>query len=148
MPNTLERPVTVYVAEDNPILLQGLERALTANGYRVETAEDGSALLGLIGSMGIPDVLLLDVMMPGKTGVEVLDAVRSDRRTAELPVLLITAATEEVVPASALAHAKVDMLLKPFRLTDLLSRLESQVRESRKSKGGLPGGDAVAPLPG
>ena len=91
MSSTLDQPVTVYVAEDNPILLQGLERALTANGYRVETAADGSTLLGLIGSMGVPDVLLLDVMMPGKTGVEVLDVVRSDRRTAELPVLLITA---------------------------------------------------------
>ena len=148
MSSTLDQPVTVYVAEDNPILLQGLERALTANGYRVETAADGSTLLGLIGSMGVPDVLLLDVMMPGKTGVEVLDVVRSDRRTAELPVLLITAATEEVVPPAALAHARVDMLLKPFRLNDLLSRLETQVREYRRSRAEPAAGNATAPLPG
>ena len=133
MPNTLAAPITVYVAEDNPILLQGLERALTANGYRVETAGDGSSVLGLISSAGVPDVLLLDVMMPGKTGIEVLDAVRADQRTAELPVLLITAATEEVVPASALAHSRVDLLMKPFRLNDLLERLEAQVREARKN---------------
>jgi CheY-like chemotaxis protein len=140
-----DRPVTVYIAEDNPILLQGLERALSANGYQVQTAADGSELMGLLGSPPFPDVLLLDVMMPGRTGLEVLDAVRADRRTADLPVVLITAATEEVVPSSALEHPRVDLLMKPFRLNDLLSRLEQQVREARHSRADL--GPAAAPPP-
>ncbi len=125
--STTDSSRTVFVAEDNPILLQGLERALTAHGYRVETAGNGEEMLALLERAEMPDVLLLDVMMPGKTGIEVLDTVRSSERTAELPVLLITAATEEAVPPSVLSQRHVELLLKPFRLGDLISRLEAQV---------------------
>lgn len=151
VPRSSEAPVTVYIAEDNPILLQGLERALVSHGYRVETAADGLALLGMLESAPLPDVLLLDVMMPGKTGIDVLETVRAERRTAELPVVLITAATEEAVPETALAHPRVDMLLKPFRLNDLLSRLDARVREARSVATGI---DAIGanvsatPIPG
>lgn len=124
-------PVTVYIAEDNPILLQGLERALTANGYNVDTAADGRAMIELLSQAPLPDILLLDVMMPGMSGVEVLDTVRANPRTAELPVVLITAAAEEVVPGSLLDGREVDVLVKPFRLNDLLARIESHVGRSR-----------------
>lgn len=138
---------TVFVAEDNPILLQGLERALTAHGYYVETAGDGEEMLGLLETVGIPDVLLMDVMMPGKTGIEVLDTVRSDERTADVPVLLITAATEEAVPASALKHPYVELLMKPFRLGDLIARLEAQVAQ-RRQRTVVEQKSVTAPMPG
>jgi CheY-like chemotaxis protein len=133
--------MTVFIAEDNPILLQGLERALTANGYAVEAAPDGRSMIELIRSAPLPDILLLDVMMPGMSGIEVLDAVRSDPRTAALPVMLITAAAEEVVPESALGQREVDVLMKPFRLNELLSRIESHVAKrpgSRVARTGAP----------
>jgi len=119
--------VNIYIAEDNPILLQGLERALTANGYSVATAADGREMLNLLRDAPLPDILLLDVMMPNVSGIDVLDAVRSDPRTAHLPVMLITAAAEELVPGSTLQERGVDVLLKPFRLNELLSRIERHV---------------------
>jgi CheY-like chemotaxis protein len=119
--------VNIYIAEDNPILLQGLERALTANGYSVSTAEDGEAMLRLLHQGPLPDFLLLDVMMPRLTGIEVLDAVRSDPRTAHIPVMLITAAAEEVVPGRALGTRDVEVLMKPFRLKDLLTKIRLYV---------------------
>lgn len=123
--------VTVFIAEDNPILLQGLERALTANGYIVNTAVDGRAILNLLEESPLPDILLLDVMMPGLSGIEVLDRVRADPRTADLPVVLITAAAEELVPGSVLGGREVEVLMKPFRLTELLNRIEAYVGHDR-----------------
>lgn len=110
----------VYVAEDNPILLQGLRRALTTNGYTVRTAPDGGAMLRMLESeAGQPDLLLLDVMMPEISGVELLRTLRADRRWVRLPVVLITAATDSV-PADLVDDAAVEMLAKPFRLSELL----------------------------
>lgn len=123
---------TVFVAEDNPILLQGLDRALSANGYRVSTAEDGAAMLKLlVEAETLPDLLLLDVMMPGMTGFEVLEALQSDPRWARLPVMLITAANDEALSAEATRSGAVDVLTKPFRLAELLSRVEMHIRKAR-----------------
>ena len=130
--------VNVYIAEDNPILLQGLERALTANGYGVATAADGREMLDLLRTSPLPDILLLDVMMPGLSGIEVLDAVRSDPRTAHLPVMLITAAAEELIPGDTLNSHGVDVLMKPFRLNELLSRIERHVGAARSGKRTVP----------
>ena len=141
-------PTKVFIAEDNPILLQGLERALVANGYAVETAVDGPDLLGLLERSPLPDILLLDVMMPGMSGLEVLDSVRTDARTADLPVMLITAAAEEILPGSKLEGREVDVLMKPFRLSELLSRIEENVwagrRPPRKSQSAPKSQPAVA----
>lgn len=126
------RPTSVYIAEDNPILLQGLERALTSNGYEVRTAEGGRALLDLL-EENLPDIMVIDVMMPGMSGIEVIEALRADARTATLPVMLITAAAEEMLPASRLDRDRVDLLMKPFRLNDLLSRIEDNVAAARSA---------------
>jgi CheY-like chemotaxis protein len=122
--------VNIFIAEDNPILLQGLERALTANGYTVSTAEDGEEMLRLLRDAPPPDLLLLDVMMPRVTGVEVLDAVRADPRTAHIPVMLITAAAGGTLPGRPLEANNVEVLLKPFRLKDLLTRIRRHVDSS------------------
>lgn len=114
----------VYIAEDNPILLQGLRQALISNGYSVRTAPDGTAMLRLIESQDArPDVLLLDVMMPGMSGVELLRSLRADQRWSRLPVILITAATDDAATAAMEQDAAVELLTKPFRLNDLLDRV-------------------------
>jgi DNA-binding response OmpR family regulator len=136
--------VTIYIAEDNPILLQGLERALRANGYEVDTAADGRAMIDLLREGPLPDLLLLDVMMPGMTGLEVLEKIRSDDRTAHLPVMLITAATEEILPPPDRMPRDVELLTKPFRLADLLSRIDTQIRSSRQQRSGTEPIRAVA----
>ena len=128
------RPITIFVAEDNPVLLQGLDRALSANGYSVETAEDGPSILRrLSDATSRPDLLLLDVMMPGMSGLEVVEAVQRDPRLADLPVVLITASTGEPIPQVVTRGGPVELLVKPFRLHDLLTRIELYVQRSRAS---------------
>jgi len=135
---------TVFIAEDNPILLQGLGRALSANGYAVETAESGPAVLDLLSSTETPpDLLLLDVMMPGMSGMEVLRALHAHPRWSALPVVLITAATDESLPLSAAKDGAVDVLIKPFRLNELLTRIEEHIRRHREQRDGA---STAAPL--
>jgi two-component system, cell cycle response regulator len=127
------RPSVVYVADDNPILLQGLERALSASGYVVHTAPNGPTLLRLLETApDAPDLLLLDVMMPEMSGLDVLRQLRREGRWSDLPVVLITAANDEQLPIAALQHGAVDFLTKPFRLGELLARVEAHVQRYRE----------------
>ena len=89
-----ENSPTILVADDNPILLQGLSRALVAAGYRVHTVSSGAAIFPFLErAPALPDLLLLDVMMPGMTGLDVLRRLGEDPRWSALPVILITAAS-------------------------------------------------------
>jgi DNA-binding response OmpR family regulator len=130
---------TIFIADDNPILLQGLDRALTSSGYAVETAGDGEAVLDLLTRASLlPDLLLLDVMMPKLSGLDVLKRLQEDARWSGVPVMLVTAATDEALPAQALEGGAVDVLIKPFRLHELLERIERHVRP-RSAAGPIAG---------
>jgi two-component system, cell cycle response regulator len=121
----------IFVADDNPVLLQGLERALTVNGYSVRTATNGLALLRLLETSETPDLLLLDVMMPEMDGLEVLRTVHADPRWSDLPVVLITAASDATLSVSALQSGAADFLTKPFRLSELIARVQAHVHRYR-----------------
>src|SRR5687768_3486691 len=122
---------TVFVADDNPSILQGLDRALKVTGYHVRTAVSGRGVLDLLEQAEeMPDLLLLDVMMPEMSGLEVLRALRMDPRFVDIPVVLITATNDGALPVSALRDGAVDFLTKPFRLDELLARVASHVRRN------------------
>jgi two-component system, cell cycle response regulator len=128
----IDRSPLIFVADDNPSILQGLERALTATGYRVRTADNGRAALELMESApDPPDLLLLDVMMPEMTGIDVLRVLRLNPRWVDVPVVLITATNDGALPVSALRDGAVDFLTKPFRLDELLARVDSHVRRNQ-----------------
>ena len=130
-----EAIATVFVADDNPSILLGLDRALKARGYDVRTATTGAAVLRLLNEAPHPpDLLLLDVMMPEMSGLDVLRALRRDDRWADVPVVLITATNDGALPVSALRDGAVDFLTKPFRLDELLARVDSHVTRNRELK--------------
>jgi two-component system, cell cycle response regulator len=127
-----ETNATVFVADDNPSILQGLDRALKATGYQVRTAGNGLEVLRMLeGAPQPPDLLLLDVMMPEMSGLEVLRTLRQDERWTDVPVVLITATNDGALPVSALRDGAVDFLTKPFRLDELLARVDSHVRRNQ-----------------
>jgi len=128
-----EAPATVFVADDNPSILLGLDRALKARGYEVRTAATGSGVLRLMQEHPrAPDLVLLDVMMPEMSGIDVLRALRRDDRWADVPVVLITATNDGALPVSALRDGAVDFLTKPFRLDELLARVDAHVTRNRE----------------
>lgn len=128
MANVVNR--TIFVADDDPVLLRGLDVALKGHGYTVRTALDGPELLSLM-ERERPDLLLLDVMMPGMDGVEVLRRIRDDGRWSDLPVMMVTAVADSGVREEAARCGPADVVPKPFRLNDLLATIDARLRESK-----------------
>jgi DNA-binding response OmpR family regulator len=134
LPIPSDGPASILIADDNPVLLQGLHRALSASGYAVHTAGDGAAVLEILArSPVLPDLFLLDVMMPKLSGLEVLERIRADPCWSAVPVVLVTAATDEALPRKARERGAVDVLIKPFRLNELLGCIELHRRRAPKA---------------
>lgn len=117
---------TVLVVEDDPILLSTLSFNLTREGYRVLTAVDGERGLATARREGSRlDLLLLDVMLPGMNGFQVLRALRAD---SDVPVLMLSARGEEQDKIDGLELGADDYVVKPFALRELLARVRAGVR--------------------
>ncbi|MGI5125694.1 response regulator transcription factor [Pseudonocardia sp. CA-107938] len=116
---------TVLLAEDDAAIAEPLSRALQREGYQVDVAVDGNTALGRVRDGGI-DLLLLDLGLPGMDGLEVCRRVRLD--FPDLPVLMLTARTDEVDFVVGLDAGADDYVGKPFRLAELLARVRALLR--------------------
>ncbi|MER7466906.1 response regulator transcription factor [Streptomyces sp. NPDC097981] len=115
----------VLVADDDAAIRRSLERGLRLSGFTVLLAEDGPAALGLLGGQD-PDVLVLDVSMPGLTGTEVCRSLRAGGD--ETPVLMLSALDEVTDRIAGLQAGADDYLVKPFALEELVLRLHALLR--------------------
>lgn len=115
---------TILVVEDDVTLRETLEYNLTANGYEVIVTADGRDAVTLALSEE-PDLILLDIMLPGIDGLEVC---RHLRRTTSVPILMLTARAEEVDKIVGLEVGADDYLTKPFSMRELLARVKALLR--------------------
>jgi two-component system cell cycle response regulator len=104
--------VRVLVVDDNFVNVRLLEELLKSAAYEVTTAMSGDAALEKI-AQSRPDIVLLDVMMPGMDGYEVCRRIRQEEKTAQLPVIMVTALDKESDREMALAAGANDFLSKP-----------------------------------
>jgi len=104
--------IRVLVVDDNFVNVRLLEELLKSASYEVATAMNGEAALEKI-SQSRPDIVLLDVMMPGMDGYEVCRRIRQDEKTAQLPVIMVTALDKESDREMALAAGANEFLSKP-----------------------------------
>jgi two-component system, OmpR family, response regulator MprA len=118
----------VLIADDDRAIREALTRALGLEGYDVVQAGDGNTALSLIEST-LPDVAILDVMMPNIDGLTVCRVLRAERN--RLPVLMLTARTETPHRVAGLDAGADDYLAKPFDLDELLARLRALLRRTR-----------------
>ena len=109
---------TILVADDDPDLLALMARRLVKAGYRVITATDGQQALDMA-EHSLPQVAVLDVMMPKLTGIEVLGRLRAHPATRTMPVILITAGIQGIVPSSGLPEGADGFIKKPFGAQEL-----------------------------
>lgn len=117
----------VLVIDDEPQIRRALRTALTAHGYVVETAENGSLGLAAIATWA-PDVVVLDLAMPVMDGFEVL---RQMRPWSDVPVIVLSARGQESDKVIALDQGADDYLTKPFGMGELLARLRVALRRTR-----------------
>lgn len=134
----------VLVVEDEAHLARGLRFNLEAEGHTVEVAGDGeSALDRLVGKKQSFDVLVLDVMLPGKSGFDVAAALRDNKNY--IPILMLTARGRPEDVLEGFASGADDYLPKPFELAILIARLDSLLRRSAWMKqGGADGTRAMS----
>src|SRR5207248_10065517 len=123
----------ILVVEDNPDLAYGLRNNLEIEGYQVEVADDGTKGLARARD-GRPDLIILDLMLPGMDGFRVLRALREAGRT--MPVLILTARGEESDKVRGLRLGADDYVTKPFGVLELLARVEALLRRTAPSGGG------------
>jgi signal transduction histidine kinase len=129
--------IKLDIANTNPLILIAdddrnnrdlLTRMLKREGFRTDTAEDGTAAVQRARDL-LPDLVLLDVQMPGLTGFEVLQELRKEERTARIPVVVITAAARDPLDVvKGLGLGADDYLLKPFNPAELVARLTTKLR--------------------
>ena len=113
-------PPNLLVVDDNDALRENLAECLEAEGYAVVAAGDGAVALALLDQGPLPSAVLLDLMMPGMDGRELVAAIRADSRYRDVRLVLTTGYTSSKVRAGVAADA---VLIKPFGVKELLAAL-------------------------
>jgi len=124
MKNSIAKTTSILVIEDDPYMLQLLKRTLETEGYDVYLATDGVYGMSVLRETR-PDLVLLDIMMPGPDGYQVLDSIR---HYSEVPVIMVTAKTEVDSVKNALSMGADDYIRKPFRPQELVARVKTKLR--------------------
>ena len=125
------RPPHLLIAEDDVSSAAVLRAMLSRAGYEVEIAGDGPGVLRMLEQGVLPDVLLLDWMLPGVTGLEVCHRVRRRWNALELPILMVTAKTDAESVSAAFDAGASDYIAKPFLGAELRARIASHLRTKR-----------------
>ena len=120
----------IVVADDDAALLQTLTWILKNKGYEVIPVPNGENLVGRLEEEA-PDLLMLDIMMPKVDGLQLLDRIKHDARWIDLPVLMVSSMPPEEATVQALGLGASDFIPKPFRVGELVARVEARLQASR-----------------
>jgi two-component system phosphate regulon response regulator PhoB len=118
---------TILVVEDEPAIMELLQVNLVDAGYDVRAASDAETAQTML-NQALPDLLLLDWMLPGQSGLAFAKQLRADARTKELPVIMVTARTDEADRVAGLEAWVDDYVTKPFSTRELKARIKSVLR--------------------
>ena len=125
-------PYSVLVVEDEPHIIESLSFLMKRAGYKVRIARDGDAALRTMESE-TPDLVLLDVMLPRRDGLEVCREIRADDRWRDVRVIMLTARGRELDRRKGLEMGADDYILKPFSTTEIVARVEALLQRGRAS---------------
>ncbi len=138
---------SILVVEDDPSIRFGLTEVLTHEGYEVAVWPEGTGVLEAV-TENLPDLIVLDVMLPGFSGYEIARELR--KQGCRIPVLMLTARGQELDKVVGLQSGADDYVTKPFGVNELLARIEALLRRSRDwfpQPQGASGGSKHGTLP-
>jgi two-component system response regulator RegX3 len=128
---------TVFVVEDEESFVDALTVGLKREGFRIEVARDGAEALARFDDVR-PDIVLLDVMLPKVSGI---DVCRELRKRSQVPIIMVTAKSAEIDTVVGLEVGADDYITKPYRMRELVARMRAVLRRAPNDRGGeLPVG--------
>lgn len=134
---TSPQPATILVVDDSPLNLNMVEQVLRRSGYTVHSAENGFAALEALEKIK-PDLVVLDVMMPGMDGFEVCQRLRANERTAQIMVLMLTAHDTLVEKMRGFEAGADDYMTKPYEVPELRRRVAALLDRAQAAGAVLP----------
>ena len=123
----------IVIVEDDPDICEILQYNLEQEGCEVIVFHDGSQGLNHIRKTP-PDLILLDLMLPGMNGLEISRSLRRDERTAKIPLIMITARSEEMDILQGLEQGADDYITKPFRPREVIARIKALLRRHHRDE--------------
>ena len=141
------RPRRILLAEDDDDVGRYVELSLAVEGFEIHRARDGSAAVSKAVEVQ-PDLVLLDIGMPGMDGLSVCEELRRDPRTSATPIIMLTARVQQFDKITGLHAGADDYVTKPFDPAELVARIEAALRRTRQLRDvspltGLPGNIAI-----
>ena len=130
---------TVLVVEDEDSFVEALTVGLRREGFRVQVARDGAQALDLFDALE-PDLILLDVMLPKVSGI---DVCRRIRQTSKVPIIMVTAKGSEIDTVVGLEVGADDYVTKPYRLRELVARMRAVLRRAPLDRDALGSGEVL-----
>jgi len=121
----------ILIIDDEPDVIDTLTFMLKARNFEVVSAPDGLSGLSLA-KADKPDLILLDIMMPGMDGYEVCSKIKTDNATKHIPVIMLTAKGEGEAVTKAHRSGANDYIVKPFNLPTLLGRLNKYIKQQKR----------------
>ena len=128
----MKKPL-ILVVDDEPHLVELIKHHLTREHYEVEVAKDGESALAKA-KKRIPDLIVLDLMLPGVDGLEVCRRLRTEPRTEHVPIVMLTAKAEETDAVIGLAQGADDYVRKPVGMRELVARIGTRLRAAAAQK--------------
>lgn len=123
---------TILIVEDEPDILQVEKMALESAGYACVSASTLEEARDQVASR-LPDLVILDIVLPGQPGYVFSRELRENERTRQIPILCVTGRTEPLVRRIAMASGADDFLTKPFEIQDILDRVSTRLEDARTS---------------
>lgn len=123
----------VYLVEDDTNIRELVLYTLQASGFEAKGFSESGDFFRAVGQQQ-PEIVLLDIMLPGQDGLSILKQLKSDKKTASLPVIMLTAKNSEFDAVNGLESGADDYITKPFRMMELLSRVRAVLRRSQAPK--------------
>ncbi|MCT4621346.1 MAG: response regulator transcription factor [Marinisporobacter sp.] len=118
---------TVLVVDDEQHIIELIQFNLESHGYEVITSENGEDAIA-VAEEKMPDVIILDLMLPGIDGFEACKRIRSNEKTRKIPIIMLTAKGEEMDKVLGLELGADDYLTKPFSVRELIARIKAVLR--------------------
>ncbi len=135
----------ILVVDDEEHIVELIRFNLEREGFEVITSGDGDAALKKVSSEQ-PDLIILDLMLPGQDGLSVCRILRSDPNTRGIPVIILSARTEEIDRILGLEMGADDYVTKPFSPRELVARIKARLRRDAKTQDGLSGHFTRGPM--